>query len=158
MRRLGILGLIFFMAISTGAVGIDVPLASAGSSSPALTPPVIHEQFTLLPCAKGTTIGIEGCTEHQLVRADARIDKEVRVLFGLLHDNAARGRLTKAQVTWMTFRQADCLSQSDIYEGGTQAAVEFGLCALGDDKARIGQLRGFYLGLVQGRHNAPKFP
>ena len=158
MRRLGILGLIFFMAANAGAMGVGVQPALAGGSAPTLAPPVIHEQFTLLPCTQGTTLGMEGCAEHDLLRADTRIDKEVRLLFSLLFDNAARERLTKAQVTWMAFRQADCRSQSDVYEGGTQAAVEFGRCALSDDKARSGELHAFYLGLVQGRHNAPRFP
>ena len=158
MRRRAILRVITFMTLGAGAVGVGAPSALAATHVSTLAPPVIHEQFTLLPCTPGTTLGMEGCAEHELLRADQRIDREVRVLFGLVYDNVAREHLAKAQATWLVFRQADCLSQSDIYEGGTQAAVAFGQCAVRDDNARSGQLHGFYLGLVQGRHNPPTFP
>lgn len=155
MRRLGTLGLSLLTAASLAVAGSVS--ASAGTVAP-LVPPIIHEDFTPLPCNQTTTLGLEGCAEHQLLRADQRIDREVRLLFGLLHDNAARGRLSTAQRTWLAYRRADCLSQSDIYEGGTQAAVEFGACAVSADLARSADLHGFYRGLVQGRHDAPAFP
>jgi hypothetical protein len=77
-----------------------------------------------------------GCTEHQLLTADKRIDAEVAGLFQLLSNNAARERLTQAQSAWLTYRNDDCLSQSDIYESGTEATVEDGICLVADDGAR----------------------
>jgi uncharacterized protein YecT (DUF1311 family) len=111
-----------------------------------MKPPVITESFTLLPCNKGSTIGTEGCEEHQLVTADKRIDREVSVLFALLHDDAARSRLVRAETAWFAYRQADSASQADIYEGGSESAVVAVLCATNDDKARSTDLYGFFQG------------
>jgi len=112
-----------------------------------MKPPVITESFTLLPCNKGSTIGTEGCEEHQLVTADKRIDREVSVLFALLHDDAARSRLVRAETAWFAYRQAESASQADIYEGGSESAVVAVLCATNDDKARSTDLYGFFQGL-----------
>ncbi len=53
---------------------------------------------------------------------------------------------------------ADCTSQSDEYEGGTQQPLEYMLCLAVDDQSRITDLRGFYEDLVQGRKDVPEFP
>ena len=91
--------------VSLGPVGASA-VASAAKKAPPMKPPVITESFTLLPCNKGSTIGTEGCEEHQLVTADKRIDREVSVLFALLHDDAARSRLVRARRTSMRAGQS----------------------------------------------------
>lgn len=149
------------LSVSTlcvGAAGVAAGAEPTASSQPPIKPPVIRESFTLLPCNKKTTIGMEGCEEHQLFAADIRIDREVSVLFTLLDDNAARLRLSQAESAWLAYRKADCLSQSDIFQGESEAAVEDAACAVSDDKARSSDLHRFYEGLAQGRQHPPAFP
>lgn len=70
--------------------------ASATSAAP-LQQPVISEHFTPFACSEKTTLGMLGCSEHQLLVADARINREVGVIFAVLHDNSARRRLAAAE-------------------------------------------------------------
>ncbi len=142
---------------AVGAAALSAAGAPAAGARP--RPPVVHEVFSpTLPCDHRTTVGELGCEEHALLAADARIDREVAVIFPLLHDDAARRRLVRAEVAWLAFRVADCASQSDIYEGGSQAAVAAAACAVYDDGARSADLRRFYDGLVQGRSTSATFP
>jgi uncharacterized protein YecT (DUF1311 family) len=148
------------LAISTGLVCL-VACSSLGVDATVmkpLQPPVIAEHFASLPCNQQTTVGMEGCGEREVLTADKRIDGEVGVLFKLLFNNAARQRLITAEAAWLTYRNADCLSQADIYEGGTQANVEYVACLVVEDKARSADLDLFYKGLVQGRDHPPHFP
>jgi len=140
------------------AVGNPAAAASLANRAPTIKPPVITEAFTLLPCDQDSTIGMEGCAEHQLVAADKRIDKEVALLFAVLRDNAARRRLVQAQSAWFAYRQADARSHADIYEGGSESGVVSLTCAVNDDKARSTDLYGFFRGLEQGRAHVPAFP
>ncbi len=163
MRRL-LLAVV--LAVTAGTIGIGafwgapgrVADAAPRATVPLLKPPVIVEPFTLLPCNAGTTIGMEGCAEHRIIAADKRIDREIRILFTVLHDNAARRRLAEAQTAWFLYRQADCRSQADINEGGSQSVVDAAICAVTDDKSRSTDLRGFYRALEQGRQSIPAFP
>ena len=118
--------------------------ASPAKKVPAIKPPVIAESFTLLPCDQGSTIGMEGCQEHRLVAADKRINREVSLLFTVLHDNAARSRLLRAETDWFAYRQADSASQADIYEGGSESDVVAVECAVNDDRTRSKDLYGFF--------------
>ena len=147
---------------ASAGVGLgSSPTLSAASPAkrvPAIKPPVITESFTLLPCDKGSTIGQEGCEEHSLVAADKRIDREVSLLFKVLHDDAARRRLIRAETAWFAYRQADSASQADIYEGGSESDVVAVECAVNDDKTRSTDLLGFFRGLEQGIAHVPVFP
>jgi hypothetical protein len=131
---------------SGSTLGTDRPAVAAP-----LKPPVIHENFTLLPCNQNTTIGLEGCFDH-------RIDAEVAVIFGLLSSNPYRRDLTAAQGAWLAYRSADCQSQSDAYGGGSEATVLYASCLASSDQARITDLHGFYKVLTQGMSKAPAFP
>jgi uncharacterized protein YecT (DUF1311 family) len=110
-----------------------------------VTPPTIHERFTLLPCPSRpqTTLGLEGCAEHDIVRADKQIDGAVRVLFGLLPDDSARRDLAAAQRAWLAYRLADCSSMSDKYEHGTLAGVVAANCTAARSRRRLADLRTF---------------
>ncbi|MDA8291554.1 MAG: lysozyme inhibitor LprI family protein [Actinomycetota bacterium] len=145
-------------ACGAGAASLLLCLPRADASPPPLPPPVISEPFTVLPCHPATTLGSEGCAEHDLLAADRRIDQEVRVLFGLLHGDAARARLATAESAWLAYRRADCSSQSDAYAGGSFAPVAFALCEVHDDADRSADLRRFYRALVEGRSRPPAFP
>ncbi|HVC24342.1 MAG TPA: lysozyme inhibitor LprI family protein [Acidimicrobiales bacterium] len=146
-------------SLTSVAFGVPAGAADAVPASDRPRPPVIHESFSpLLPCNRQTTIGAEGCEEHAIVAADERIDREVAVIFSLLHDSAARTRFVHAETTWFAYRVADCASQADIYEAGSEAAVVAASCALYGDTARSADLRRFYEGLAQGRPHVPPLP
>jgi uncharacterized protein YecT (DUF1311 family) len=164
MTRRLIVAAMAAIAMGFGArVGLGSPSGPAAAATPApratsIKPPVITESFTPLPCHKDTTIGMEGCEEHQLVAGDKRIDREVGLLFTLLGDNAARRRLIAAETAWFAYRKADSRSQADVYEGGTESVVVAVACAVNDDKARSSDLYSFFRGLEQGQSHVPVFP
>ena len=143
--------------VAFGATG-DPAAATPANAAPRMKPPVITEPFTVLACDQNSTIGIEGCEEHKLVVTDKRIDREVRLLFTILPDSAARMRLAEAETAWFAYRQADSRSQGDIYEGGSESPVASLACAVNNDEARSADLHGFFLGLEQGRSHVPAFP
>jgi uncharacterized protein YecT (DUF1311 family) len=126
------------------AVSLAVPLTAAAAHTK-LSPPVIHEAFTLLACPTHpqTTLGLEGCAEHRIVRTDHQIDDVARSIFGRLYDDAARRRFIAAQRAWLAYREADCSSMSDQYEGGTLAALVAASCTADRSAQRLSDLRSF---------------
>jgi len=141
------------VAIAAAATGA----AAAGAAAPG--PPVITEPFRpVLACNPNTTLGMEGCGEHRVLAADARLNADVRAIFYLLASGTPRRDFVSAQGAWLTYRNADCRSQSDVYGGGSEQPVAYVNCLASDDAARRGDLKGFFASLTQGRANPPKFP
>jgi len=112
-----------------------------------LQAPVIRESFTPLPCTgkpnDRSTLQQEGCAEQQILRTEARINTLASSVFGRLPDRAAKVRFITAQRAWLTYRRADCLSLSDVFEGGSQAPVLDSQCAADRNQQRIKDLRTF---------------
>jgi uncharacterized protein YecT (DUF1311 family) len=134
---------------------IAVAYAHGPSARPgALSAPVIHEHFTLLPCEgrpkERTTLQEEGCLEHHILATDTQIDAAARSIFALLATNAARRSFILAQHAWLTFRRADCVSVSDVFEGGTLASLVDAQCTAGRNVERLKEVRAFRSEL---RHN-----
>jgi uncharacterized protein YecT (DUF1311 family) len=109
---------------------------------------VIAEQFTLLPCpgkAK-TTVELEGCAEHRILRLDKAINQQVRVIFSLLRSRrstAATARFVRGEHAWLTYRRSVCGSRTDVYEGGSAAGVLFAECVADNNAAHLTGLRAF---------------
>jgi uncharacterized protein YecT (DUF1311 family) len=149
-----VLGLIVGAPTAAGAL-----TQRPNGSSSALKPPVITEDFKpVIACDPTTTAGQEGCGEHKVLAADAQLDADLKVIFDLLTGDAARRDFVTAQTAWLTFRNADCKSQSDAYQGGTEQPVAYIYCLAADDSTRRQELKGFYNVLTQGLDHAPKFP
>jgi uncharacterized protein YecT (DUF1311 family) len=112
-----------------------------------LTPPVVRDSFTPLPCtgtpSARTTLQAEGCAEQRIVGLDAQINAVSRNIFALLADDAARRRFIAAQRGWLAYRHSDCLSRSDLFEGGTLAGVIYAQCAADRNAERLRELRAF---------------
>jgi uncharacterized protein YecT (DUF1311 family) len=136
MRRALPAALLAFAAIGAG---------SAAAAPAKLAPPVISEPFTLLPCPSHpqTTLALEGCAEGRVVRTDRQIDTVVREMFPLLASNHARADLLAAQRAWLAYRQADCVSMSDLAAGGSFAVVAVADCDATVSKQRLAELRAF---------------
>jgi uncharacterized protein YecT (DUF1311 family) len=133
------------------AVVAAVAVAPARSAGPAhgakLSPPVIHEIFTPLPCTgkpnSRTTIQQLGCAEQRILKTDKQIDALSASVFSRLHDDEARRRFIAGAKAWLAYRRADCASRSDIFEGGTQAPVVDAQCQSLRNATRIKDLRTF---------------
>jgi uncharacterized protein YecT (DUF1311 family) len=90
-----------------------------------------------------TTVQMEGCAEQQILASDRRIDSLNRSIFGKLLDAAARRRLIAAHSAWLAYRHAYCLSESDVFEGGTEAGVVFADCVAGVNSQHVKDLQRF---------------
>jgi uncharacterized protein YecT (DUF1311 family) len=132
--------------------------AASGASASTLKPPVITEPFTPLPCHHRTTIGLEGCTEGQLLSGDRRINEEVRLLFGAMPTVSQRRAFVAVENEWLAYREADCSTVSAIFQGGTIAPVEFALCEVREDNARSADLHSYFGLLEEGVSDVPKWP
>jgi uncharacterized protein YecT (DUF1311 family) len=128
------------------AAGVMVTVAYAVGAA-TLSPPVIHEPFTQLPCSgqpgSRNTLQQEGCAEQQILKTNAQIDALSKSVFSVLADNAAKRRFVKGAGAWLLYRRADCLSVSDVFEGGTQSPVLYAQCEAARNAQRIRDLRTF---------------
>jgi len=129
------------VAVTALAHGSSVRLA------PSVQAPVIHERFTPLPCSgepgRRTTQQQLGCAEHAIVRIDGRLDQLAKSLMPRLPDNAARRRFATAAHRWLSYRNADRASVSDVFEGGTEAPVLQAQCLAARDRTRLADLGAF---------------
>ena len=149
----------FLVSLVLAAATVLLAAAPAGAA-PAraanLSPPVVHEPFTPLPCtgAPGhrTTLEMEGCAEMRILASDGKIDALKVAIFGRLFDDAARRRFIAGHNAWLTYRRAYCLSASDVFEGGTAADVGYADCVAGDNSEHVKELGAFRaaLGPVTG--------
>jgi len=142
------------IAAIAAAIAIAPPLVAGAPASDAADPgaatlqaPVIREPFTPLPCtgkpSNRNTLQQEGCAEQQILRTDARINTLASSVFGRLPDRAAKIRFIAAQRAWLDYRRADCLSLSDVFEGGSEAPVLDAQCTADRNEQRIKDLRTF---------------
>jgi uncharacterized protein YecT (DUF1311 family) len=142
--------LIAAATIAIAGVAIAVTEAGGktiGASAAKLSPVVIHETFTPLPCSgkpsHRTTLQQEGCAEQQILRTDAKLNALAKAIFPLLADDAARRRFNTAQRAWLAYRRADCASVSDEFEGGSESPVLAAQCDAARNGVRLKDLRAF---------------
>ncbi len=84
-----------------------------------------------------------GCAERDIVSTDKLIDAVSKTVFQRLGDDQARRRFVTAARAWLTYRNADCASRSDVFEGGSQAPVLDAQCTAARNKTRLADLRTF---------------
>jgi uncharacterized protein YecT (DUF1311 family) len=120
------------------ASGATTPIVVRAASS-TLVVPVVKEKFTLLPCHKNTTIGIEGCAEHRIISLDHRINALRHDVFRLLDHQAGRDFIL-AENDWFSYRQAMCTSESDVNAGGSLEPVDFAQCLVRLDAEHVSEL------------------
>jgi uncharacterized protein YecT (DUF1311 family) len=127
----------------TSSALADVSAAHSG----ALSPPVIHESFTPLPCAGApkdrTTLQREGCAEQQILRSDRTIDALNRSIFTRLSAASSRRDFVAGHTAWFTYRRRYCLSVSDVFAGGSEAGVLYADCAARLNAQHVTNLRQF---------------
>jgi uncharacterized protein YecT (DUF1311 family) len=146
MRRQALLLITLVIAVSTAAffIGRETSQPAARTArtvaASALRMPTIQEDFTLLPCAKATTIGLEGCAEHRVLSLDRRIDQLQLEVFHRLPGVTAKRRFVRAASEWAVYRRLTCLSAATAYQGGTFAPVSFADCLVLIDRHRLDEL------------------
>jgi uncharacterized protein YecT (DUF1311 family) len=116
-----------------------------------VTPPVIHEPFTALPCPlhPDTTIDVEGCQEHRVLRTDRQIDTQVRTIFRLLRTESIRATFVQGERNWLRYRRQSCAAEASRFAGGTAHGVAFLTCTLQRNKAHVADLAAMRKTLVQ---------
>jgi uncharacterized protein YecT (DUF1311 family) len=144
--RAALVSVVALVILAVVSVGMAVAGPDRGRAA-TLSAPVIHESFTPLPCSGSprhrSTLQLEGCAEQQILRTDKTIDRLNRTLFTILSDNAARRRFVAGHDAWLSYRHAFCLSRSDVFEGGTEAAVLDAVCVAGVNEQHITDLKMF---------------
>jgi uncharacterized protein YecT (DUF1311 family) len=115
---------------------------STSSASPVkkLLAPVVRESFTLLPCSKSSTIGLEGCAEHRILKLDDTVNSLRQKIFLHLYNHTTRKNFIIAEDDWFTYRQVTCTSESDVNEGGSLVPVDFANCVIQLDKQHVEDL------------------
>ncbi len=130
-----LVGLVAVFAVAVPAVALGAPPK----------PPVLKEDFTLLPCPKKpqTTLEIVGCAEHAIVKSDKAINAVVKVVYRLLPSDRARTRFVVAERAWLVYRKTTCESRSDEFEGGTLAGVVAASCVADLNDVHLKDLKAF---------------
>jgi uncharacterized protein YecT (DUF1311 family) len=122
--------------------------ASAGAAT--INPPVIKEAFTPLKCTHDeTTLGMEGCAEQQILKSDKMIDSLNAKIFAKLSTSAKKDFI-HGHDAWFKYRTAYCLSESDVFQGGTEAGVIEAQCAANINRAHVKEIQGFLSSLNRG--------
>jgi uncharacterized protein YecT (DUF1311 family) len=115
--------------------------ASAGASTPGS--PVVNEVFTPLKCTHDqTTLGMEGCAEQQILKSDKTIDSLNAKIFTKLSSSGKKD-FVNGHNAWFKYRTAYCLSESDIYQGGSEAGVIYAQCEANVDETHVKDLQSF---------------
>ena len=121
MRRTVVLPLLVLLAAGCSST---VSGAHRSAKDARAILPRIHEGFTLLPCphteARGTTLGMEGCAEHNILRTDRKIMATEGAVFSLLPAEG-RSAFARAERSWLLYRRAFCNARSSSYKGGSIA-------------------------------------
>jgi len=117
--------------LTLAAVGA-LALVPAAASATTLSPPVVTERFTPLPCqgspAHRTTIELEGCAEQQVLAADKTINRLNRQVFSGLSSTSAKRVFITSSATWLEYRNAFCATAASRFAGGTEAPVVAAQC------------------------------
>ena len=129
-----------------GAVLVMAAVASAGAAT-TLKPPVVKEVFTPQKCNQGqTTLGTEGCAEQQILKSDKTIDSLNAKIFTKLSTSGKKDFIT-GHDAWLKYRAAYCLSESDVYQGGTAAGIIDAQCTANISAVHVKELQDFLASL-----------
>ncbi|MEO9117841.1 MAG: lysozyme inhibitor LprI family protein [Solirubrobacteraceae bacterium] len=122
------------LAVLAGAAAlVTAPgAAAARTQGVTLSAPAVHESFSPLPCtgtpASRTTQEQEGCAEQLVSRSDRQINALNVKIFGRLPKATAKRRFIAGHNAWVEYRKNYRTSFSDVFQGGSQAAVLFAEC------------------------------
>lgn len=125
----------FFLGRDSSRQSSTPTTVATTSTSPRV--PLLHEQFTLLACNQATTIGLEGCAEHQILHYDGLINHQREQLVATLRTTAARDEFINAEVNWTRYRSNFCSSEASADSGGTLYPVVYATCEVSSDQRHL---------------------
>lgn len=97
--------------------------------------------MTLRPNGE-TTVGMVQCTIEELEAWDVVLNASYVGLRQRHEGTMAADALRDAQRAWITFRDADCLAERAVFEGGTIAQIIHASCQMDHTARRALVLRG----------------
>ena len=135
---------------NVGLVAAILSMATAASAGAAtLKPPVIKEVFTPLKCTHDeTTLAMEGCAEQRILKSDRTIDSLNAKIFAKLSTSGKKDFIN-GHNAWLKYRTAYCFSESDVFQGGTEAGVLEAQCEANISTAHVKDLQDFLASLNQ---------
>jgi uncharacterized protein YecT (DUF1311 family) len=121
---------------------------ASAAAAPSASAPVVHEQFTLLPCPgkPSTTVQIEGCAEHKVVALDKKIDALNAQIFAKLN-KSGRAALIATNSDWLTYRNEACTTEASVYSGGTLQPIAYANCLVSIDTSHVAELKAMQTAL-----------
>ena len=135
---------------AAGLAAAVLAVAAGAATAATLKAPTIKESFTPLTCTHdGTTLGDEGCAEQKIVKSDKQIDALNAQIFAKLSTSSAKKDFISAHRAWFKYREAYCLSESDVFQGGTEAGILDANCAVDVNTDHVKKLKGFLADLKE---------
>ena len=137
--------LLFAVAAASGCASHHRHAASPATLQP------IDEGFTLLPCPRKptTTVAIEGCAEHEILRTDRLIEAQERTIHSRLAKPGRRA-FVRAERSWLSYRESICNTESSKYAGGSIEPVVFADCVARQNRRHLTELTALRRELQQG--------
>ncbi|HET9059821.1 MAG TPA: lysozyme inhibitor LprI family protein [Acidimicrobiales bacterium] len=152
---------LFIAVVALGAPAVTghANTSSSSSSTSAAGPPLLAlpKSTAGTECNQTSQLGMDGCAYLASVAADRRLDADVVVIWKL-ERGYQRTDLARAQKDWVTYRGADCASQTDIYRGGSIMPMVVGYCLAAEDRLRRQDLVTLYNTLTSGAPKQPRLP
>lgn len=141
-QRILFIAIVAVLLVGAFFLGRDSSRRSSAPTTVATTStsphvPVLHEPFTLLACNQLTTIGLEGCAEHQILHYDGLINHQREQLVATLRTAAARDAFINAEVNWTRYRSNFCSSEASADSGGTLYPVVYANCEVNSDQRHL---------------------
>jgi uncharacterized protein YecT (DUF1311 family) len=148
-----IAGIAFAVLLPTIGV-LAPPVVAAGAAPPVLFSLVAHDSLPkgVTSCPNGSEIGLFDCAALKVRAIDRHLDATAAQILvadkrdetgpgAELTNAAATADLSKAERTWLAFRNADCNAWSDPNAGGTIVGLDIVQCAVMDGKTRLAELQ-----------------
>jgi uncharacterized protein YecT (DUF1311 family) len=149
---LSIVGVALIGVAAFGATEVLAPGDSAEGAPDVtkLSPPVIRESFTLVPCAgkpsERTTVDEEGCRERKLMKADKRIERLTASIFKRLHKPHLQRQFLAGARAWLAYRHLDCTGLTAVFADSTFGPLDELNCELERSESRLKDLGEFPYG------------
>ncbi len=122
-------------------LAIAAPILVLGSEAPAIAQ---HMNASDSQCRNsGTTVAMVNC----LAKAGKESDAELNQVYGRIMkvlDAGERQQLQKSERLWIAYREAACLAERGLFEGGTGANPAYLACVDAETRHHLSDLQVTY--------------
>lgn len=116
-------------------------LALLLSCAPLLTAAPAQRRAAQNPCDDAKTqLDLNFCADRQFKAADAELNRVYDRLAAKL-EAGARGKLKAAEVSWLKYRDSNCVYEASASEGGSMQPMVYSFCLERMTKSRTAELR-----------------